>query len=1086
MKKVGSLYERLYEWGFGARGGRGVCLGLRRSWCHHRSGSMTMKTLRKFLAGAFAAAFIASSQGQPVQWRVEDGGNGHWYQVTPSTLSWFDARDLARSLGADLAAVSSQSESAWILNTINFPFVGSEGGFDPGVWLGGSDASQEGQWTWSNGESWSYTNWLQGEPNNDANGGPQGEDYLVMSVVPVVYGKWNDAGGSNFGPYQLRLHGLMEWSADCDGNGVVDYGQILSGASHDVNLNSVPDECEQAACLSWSNITPAVMPPARGLFSAALIEHRGEVVMFGGGGNGPGPSGLWRDTWIYNGTTWRSYTGPGPSYRLGAAMCYDPLRGRAVLFGGTAASTGAQLADTWEWDGDQWYQIAANGPPARELALMAFDHARGKSVLVAGRYFNGFYYNYRDVWEWDGATWTRQEDIPGIGGGYGMAFDQTRNQMVIHGACDWQNCVPQPTTLVRNGTTWSIAPVSVPPARANCFMEYIPELGGVLMYGGTLGNPDGEVNEAWLWNGTNWSLLEATGSITRRQSGRIFLHPITSRATILMGWLNQTNTYLNQMWELVLNPQTLQTQPQSLPSAARGSNVSFTAQASGQATGYVWRHNGVEMQNQPGVSGVNTSTLMLNSIQLASQGVYDCVVTTTCGTITSNPALLGVTECHPSWVNVASETSQHVWVHDAAFDGINEGVLYFGGRSQAGAVQRETRVLKNGAWNTLFNQGPVGRSDHALVTLDDGTVLLFGGKAGSSDQTVLSDTWIWNGSNWVQLNIQGPPARGGHKLSYDTSRDRVVLFGGFGSQGQLLRDTWEWDQQGWQQVASDGPSARFAHVLVYDPVAGHVILFGGIDGSLKNDTWSWDGSEWSQVSASGPSPRFYAAATFDANSGHVVLHGGSGSQIFSDMWAWKANQWTLVSGTGSSPSRWTHSMTFDESQRSLVVVGGAGQGSVRYADTWAFAGAPVFASGAAQYSISAGNPITLMMNAPNASQVGNQSPFQWQRNGFNLANGGRISGARTSSLSISSAEPSDSGLYRLIARNACANSIGEEFEVTVYCPADFNQDGGIDGSDVSDFFLAWEMGDASGDVNTDGGIDGLDVDFFFNRWENGC
>jgi hypothetical protein len=53
------------------------------------------------------------------------------------------------------------------------------------------------------------------------------------------------------------------------------------------------------------------------------------------------------------------------------------------------------------------------------------------------------------------------------------------------------------------------------------------------------------------------------------------------------------------------------------------------------------------------------------------------------------------------------------------------------------------------------------------------------------------------------------------------------------------------------------------------------------------------------------------------------------------------------------------------------------------------------------------------------------------------------------------------------------------------CPADFNQDGGIDGADVEAFFVAWEAGDASADVNLDGGIDGTDVETFFAAWEAG-
>lgn len=60
-----------------------------------------------------------------------------------------------------------------------------------------------------------------------------------------------------------------------------------------------------------------------------------------------------------------------------------------------------------------------------------------------------------------------------------------------------------------------------------------------------------------------------------------------------------------------------------------------------------------------------------------------------------------------------------------------------------------------------------------------------------------------------------------------------------------------------------------------------------------------------------------------------------------------------------------------------------------------------------------------------------------------------------------------------------------QFLVTAPCPADFNQDGGIDGADVEAFFIAWEAGDPSADVNQDGGIDGADVETFFAAWEAG-
>ena len=53
------------------------------------------------------------------------------------------------------------------------------------------------------------------------------------------------------------------------------------------------------------------------------------------------------------------------------------------------------------------------------------------------------------------------------------------------------------------------------------------------------------------------------------------------------------------------------------------------------------------------------------------------------------------------------------------------------------------------------------------------------------------------------------------------------------------------------------------------------------------------------------------------------------------------------------------------------------------------------------------------------------------------------------------------------------------------CPADFNQDGGVDGGDVEAFFISWEAGAVPADVNADGGVDGSDVESFFTAWQAG-
>lgn len=60
-----------------------------------------------------------------------------------------------------------------------------------------------------------------------------------------------------------------------------------------------------------------------------------------------------------------------------------------------------------------------------------------------------------------------------------------------------------------------------------------------------------------------------------------------------------------------------------------------------------------------------------------------------------------------------------------------------------------------------------------------------------------------------------------------------------------------------------------------------------------------------------------------------------------------------------------------------------------------------------------------------------------------------------------------------------------QVQVSAFPGADFNRDGGVDGSDVEAFFTAWESGEEIADFNMDGGVEGSDIEAFFVAWENG-
>lgn len=109
--------------------------------------------------------------------------NGHTYALYDNEISWTTAKNYCESIGGYLTTITSSEEQ----NTI-FDLVIS--GNRKGYYLGGTDSSSEGHWSWVTGEKWDYSMWSDGEPNNDRN-----EDYLHIASEKwfnTNAGRWND------------------------------------------------------------------------------------------------------------------------------------------------------------------------------------------------------------------------------------------------------------------------------------------------------------------------------------------------------------------------------------------------------------------------------------------------------------------------------------------------------------------------------------------------------------------------------------------------------------------------------------------------------------------------------------------------------------------------------------------------------------------------------------------------------------------------------------------------------------------------------------------------------------------------------
>jgi len=257
---------------------------------------------------------------------------------------------------------------------------------------------------------------------------------------------------------------------------------------------------------------------------------------------------------------------------------------------------------------------------------------------------------------------------------------------------------------------------------------------------------------------------------------------------------------------------------------------------------------------------------------------------------------------------------------------------------------------------------PRGRS-FATMAYDTatGNMVLFGGTNCSGANCILdsllSDTWVWNGSTWTEESPTNyPPARDAATMAYDAAAGNMVLFGGEVSgagPNNVVGDTWVWNGSAWTEASTTGPPARDSATMAYDAATGNMVLFGGatttgtnLCETCLNDTWVWNGNSWTEeFPAASPPARIDASMAYDAATGNVVLFGGvdaSGGTFvdLDDTWVWNGSTWTEEFPVTSPSARGSASMAYDAATGNVVLFGGIGSsgGQPYLNDTWVWNG----------------------------------------------------------------------------------------------------------------------------------------------------
>lgn len=384
---------------------------------------------------------------------------------------------------------------------------------------------------------------------------------------------------------------------------------------------------------AWSVRTQS--PPPRSAPAFAYDTARGVGVLFGGNVSPAGSNPL-GDTWEWENSSWvqRAVTGPSPRY--GHAMAYDAARHVTVLFGGKGAAD-VLNSETWEWDGIAWTQRMVAGPSPRYQHSLAYDRARGVTVLFGGS-VGAAGTPSGETWEWDGVSWVQRPVTgPSPRAGHTCAHDESRGITVLYGGI---NQVAQ-EVWEWSGSTWTRHPTVYPNPSSGTAMTYDSDRRLVVLYGPDFTNSPRDT--AWEWNGVAWRETTETGPLTRGSSALIY--DAAHHSAILFGGVVGGNLATDETWSLdrFCVPPSLYSMSRSSTRCV-GASTGCYVQVSGTGPySFQWRKDGVPIADSPGhIQNATRDNLYINPAVATDTGIYDCVVTNGCGSLTTPPVTLRV------------------------------------------------------------------------------------------------------------------------------------------------------------------------------------------------------------------------------------------------------------------------------------------------------------------------------------------------------------------------------------------------------------------------------------------------------------
>lgn len=681
-------------------------------------------------------------------------------------------------------------------------------------------------------------------------------------------------------------------------------------------------------------------------------------------------------------------------------------------------------SETWRFDGQRWRFVTMNGPSPRYQAACAYDTQRDRVVLFGGRGTNSTGTGdrgFNETWEFGADQWTR---------------------------------VTTPHS---------------PPALVRASMVYDPSRQLTFLYGG---------NQFWSYDGADWTQIALGSPNPEIQHGsHLIFDPSDNSIVLIPSDATATAWRWNGAVWVELTATGVQAETAFLDTE-RGTIVLVDS----LGVFYTFDRSSAAVQ-VPGVTPPSLGTAInLRAVPIIGSGWLTVV-----GPINSNP-----------------------------FESVSASFIISPQSGWSQVVSRETPLAT--IYMTCGYHVPTGEFVLFSGSLRHGTPLL-------------SETWILRGESWRQHLGPQPPTRQTAFLSYSPQQERTLMLGGGG--GGV--ENWWWTGNAWQSEPAGRITGTYEasppqydphHGVILWPNGGSIVVIGNerstvpasglnsIHGATAYDplrhalvfvgTYATRGTSvlrsnddltafhWETLFPTSQTGYFLPSMTYDPDRAGIILFGGWHAPqggvfprktyfLGSDATSWS----TLPDGFNNPIGRSYSSMTYDSVARRIIMHGGQAISSAYpLRETWKLARGPAaIALEPADTYVVPGETAELFIIASGGGVI----EYQWFKDGVPLANLGRISGADSDTLQIQNFSSDDNGTYHVTVHNPCGEdqSIAVQLRAIPACPGDFNDSGGVDATDLADFFDAYERGLMLADVDLSGGVDASDLAAFFTSFQAG-